>query len=68
MYMNVIRSLCSLPATDLNFMADLQYLLPFMSATAFAVSINAIAALVLAPMATYWASFGSINLSVFLDA
>lgn len=25
MYMNVIRSLCSLPATDLNFMADLEH-------------------------------------------
>lgn len=24
MYMNVIRSLCSLPATDLNFVADLE--------------------------------------------
>ena len=24
MYMNVIRSLCSLPATDLNFTADLE--------------------------------------------
>lgn len=24
MYMNVIRSLCSLPATDLNFMAELK--------------------------------------------
>lgn len=24
MYMNVIRSLCSLPATDLNFTADLK--------------------------------------------
>ena len=25
MYMNVIRSLCFLPATDLNFMADLEH-------------------------------------------